>query len=100
MLATAPDLLRTKLTPPPVRTDRIDRPRLVQLFSASLERRMLLVCAPAGYGKTTLLGEWLVSQADDEQSFGWFSLDEDDNDPVAFLDLFGGSIQHRRERRP
>ena len=85
MLATAPELLRTKLTPPPVRTDRIDRPRLVQRFSASLERRMLLVCAPAGYGKTTLLGEWLVSQADDEQSFGWFSLDEDDNDPVRFL---------------
>ena len=85
MLATAPELLRTKLSLPPVRTDRIARPRLVQRFSASLERRMLLVCAPAGYGKTTLLGEWLVSQADDEQSFGWFSLDEDDNDPVRFL---------------
>lgn len=45
----------------------------------------MLVCAPAGYGKTTLLGEWLLSKVEEELSFGWFSLDEDDNDPTHFL---------------
>lgn len=85
MLATASELLRTKLSPPPVRADRIARPRLTGLFSAGRERPLMLVCAPAGYGKTTLLGEWLVSQAAAGLTFGWFSLDEDDNDPTRFL---------------
>ena len=85
MLATVPELLRTKLSLPPVRADRIARPRLTGLFSASRERPLMLVCAPAGYGKTTLLGEWLLSQTDDALSFGWFSIDEDDNDPSRFL---------------
>ena len=78
-------LLQTKLTPPPVRTNRVHRPRLTQRFSASLERRLTLVCAPAGYGKSTLLGEWFGSEAGMPIPFGWLSLDEDDNDPVRFL---------------
>ena len=45
----------------------------------------MLICAPPGYGKSTLLSEWLVSQAAEELTFGWFSLDEDDNDPTRFL---------------
>ena len=85
MLASVPELLRTKLSPPPVRADRIARSRLVQQFNASLERPLMLVCAPAGYGKTTLLGEWLASQLGAGLTFGWFSIDEDDNDPSRFL---------------
>ena len=85
MLASVPEILRTKLSPPPVRADRIPRPRLIQRFSASLERRVMLVCGPAGYGKSTLLSEWLLSEMGRELSLAWFSLDEDDNDPARFL---------------
>jgi LuxR family maltose regulon positive regulatory protein len=63
MVVSAPDILQTKLTPPPTRADLLLRTRLTQQFSASLERPLTLVCAPAGYGKTTLLGEWLSTEA-------------------------------------
>lgn len=78
-------ILQTKLTPSPVRADRIHRPRLAQRFSTSLEHPLTLVCAPAGYGKSTLLAEWFGSDAGGAVAFGWLSLDEDDNDPVRFL---------------
>lgn len=85
MVASAPELLHTKLTPPPVRADRILRPRLTERFSAGLEHPLTLVCAPAGYGKTTLLSEWLVPETERQLSLAWLSLDEDDNDPARFL---------------
>jgi LuxR family maltose regulon positive regulatory protein len=78
-------ILQTKLTPPPVRADCVHRPRLAERFKASAEQRLTLVCAPAGYGKSTLLSEWFVSETAIQMSFGWLSLDEDDNDPVRFL---------------
>ncbi len=78
-------ILQTKLTPPPVRADRVHRRRLTQRFSTSLEHPLTLVCAPAGYGKSTLLAEWFGSEAEGTIAFGWLSLDEDDNDPVRFL---------------
>lgn len=79
------EILQTKLTPPPVRSDRVHRPRLTQRFSGNLEHPLTLVCAPAGYGKSTLLSEWFHSESAIPIPFGWFSLDEDDNDPVRFL---------------
>ncbi len=85
MRASVPDLLRTKLTPPPTRADRIARPQLIQRFSASIDHPLMLVCAPAGYGKTTLLSEWLASEIGRQFSVAWFSLDEDDNDSNHFL---------------
>ena len=85
MVASASGMLRTKLTPPPVRADRILRPRLTEQFSASLERPLILVCAPPGYGKTTLLSEWFMTEAGRAVSLAWLSLDEDDNDPGRFL---------------
>ena len=85
MLASVPELLRTKLGPPPVRADRISRPRLSERFSASLVRPLMLVCAPAGYGKTSLLSEWLASETGQQLSSAWLSLDEDDNDLTRFL---------------
>jgi LuxR family transcriptional regulator, maltose regulon positive regulatory protein len=78
-------ILRTKLTPPPVRADRVHRPRLTERFSKSLEHPLTLLCAPAGYGKSTLLAEWVGSEARGAVAFAWLSLDEDDNDPVRFL---------------
>ncbi|MBI1277592.1 MAG: hypothetical protein GC179_05650 [Anaerolineaceae bacterium] len=79
------DILQTKLSPPFVRSDLVLRARLTQRFSASLERPFMLICAPAGYGKTTLLGEWLSADGASTAPVAWLSLDEDDNDPIRFL---------------
>ena len=83
------DLLLTKLTRPPVTADWVDRPRLIEQLNHSLEQGPLtLVCASAGFGKTTLVSSWLegltASQRPSTQA-AWLSLDESDSDLVAFL---------------
>ena len=52
-------LLRTKFYVPSIRSTQIARPRLTDLINAGLERSLILVSAPAGYGKTTLVSRWL-----------------------------------------
>ena len=83
-------LLTTKLFFPPVRRDFVPRPRLIEQLNTALERKLALVSAPAGYGKTTLLSSW-ISQT--ETPAGWVSLDEGDNDPVRFLIYFIAALQ-------
>ena len=56
--AQALPLLTTKLYAPPVRPDSVPRPRLIQRLNEGLTRRLTLISAPAGFGKTTLIGEW------------------------------------------
>ncbi len=75
-------LLRTKFFVPPVRSSQIPRPRLSELIDGGLERALILVSAPAGYGKTTLVGSWLKEK---KLPSAWLSLDAGDNDPVRFL---------------
>jgi LuxR family maltose regulon positive regulatory protein len=75
-------LLRTKFFPPPVRAGQIARPRITDLIDQAPDQAIILVSAPAGYGKTTLVGGWL-SQS--QFPGAWLSLDEGDNDPVRFL---------------
>ena len=53
-------LLRMKLYIPPVRPELVLRPRLVKRLNAGLNRKLTLVSAPAGFGKTTLLSEWVA----------------------------------------
>ncbi len=52
-------LLRTKFFAPPIRSKQIARPRLSDLINDGLDRAVILVSAPAGYGKTTLVSSWL-----------------------------------------
>ena len=52
-------LLRTKFYVPPIRSNQIARPRLIDLINGGLDRALILVSAPAGYGKTTLISRWL-----------------------------------------
>jgi LuxR family maltose regulon positive regulatory protein len=52
-------LLTTKLYIPPVRPELVSRPRLIERLNAGLDRKLTLVSAPAGLGKTTLLSEWV-----------------------------------------
>jgi LuxR family maltose regulon positive regulatory protein len=82
--AAGPLLLATKLHPPPHREeDFLARPSLLERLSAGLERRLTLVDAPAGWGKTTLLRGWRARHGG-QVAFAWVSLDRGDNDPVRF----------------
>jgi LuxR family maltose regulon positive regulatory protein len=74
-------LVRTKLNRPRLSRDIVHRSALVQRLNAGLERSLTLVVAPAGFGKTMLVAEW-VSQA--SQRVAWLSLDEGDNDVVTW----------------
>src|SRR5277367_5321686 len=77
-------LLETKLHVPRRRRGLVARPRLSERLSRGAESALTLVSAPAGFGKTTLLAEWLASAAADGRSLAWLSLDQRDNDPALF----------------
>lgn len=72
--------LESKLTRPPSRTSWIDRARLVDKLDTLSAHPVVLVAAPAGFGKTTLIAQWLAS--DTSQQVAWVSIDAGDNDPV------------------
>src|SRR6476469_274461 len=77
-------LLETKLHIPRWRGSLVARPRLSERLSRGAESALTLVSAPAGFGKTTLLAEWLAVAAADGWSVAWLSLDQRDNDPALF----------------
>jgi LuxR family maltose regulon positive regulatory protein len=105
------DLLLTKLTPPRLRTALVAREALLARLDDGLERKLTLLAAPAGFGKTTLVASWLASLAERQKAKGkrqneeevsedapllsltfsltpsqvaWLALDRGDNDPVRF----------------
>src|SRR5262245_45600111 len=92
-------LLTTKLHIPTTRSDAVPRPRLIALLDQGLARKLTLIAAPAGFGKTTLIAAWLrqIENAElrieknldtgsnSQFRVAWLSLDDDDNDPVRFL---------------
>jgi LuxR family transcriptional regulator, maltose regulon positive regulatory protein len=75
-------LLLTKFYIPSMRPNQIIRPRLDDLLNGGLEKTLILVSAPAGYGKSTLVSRWLKETGIPS---AWLSLDAGDNDPVRFL---------------
>jgi LuxR family maltose regulon positive regulatory protein len=77
-------LLETKLHVPRWRRNLVARRRLSEHLSRGAESALTLVSAPAGFGKTTLLAEWLTVAAADGRSVAWLSLDQRDNDPALF----------------
>ncbi len=77
-------LLETKLHVPRWRRSLVARPRLNERLSRGAESALTLVSAPAGFGKTTLLAEWLTVAAAGGRSVAWLSLDQRDNDPMLF----------------
>ena len=83
-------LLTTKLYVPPACPDLVPRPHLTERLNEGMTRRLTLISAPAGFGKTTLVTEWLNSA---ERPFTWLSLDESDNDPARFLTYFLAVLQ-------
>jgi LuxR family maltose regulon positive regulatory protein len=103
-------ILTTKLHIPPLRSKHILRPRLIERLNDSAHRKLILISAPAGFGKTTLVVEWLnsdfgLSIADfrlkgtsaaainptskiENPKSAWLSLDENDSNPARFLSYF------------
>jgi LuxR family transcriptional regulator, maltose regulon positive regulatory protein len=77
-------LVSTKLNLPLLRPHVVARPRLRALLDRGLETRLTLISAPAGFGKTTLLADWLACVARPGLAIAWLSLDESDNEPSAF----------------
>lgn len=82
-------ILSTKLTIPPQRSRLVRRTRLINILNQGLEVGLVLISAPAGYGKTTLLSAWL-NQVDTPAA--WLTLDETDNDPPHFLAYLAAAL--------
>lgn len=109
-------ILATKLYIPPSRPKLVTRPRLIQQLNEGLHRKLTLISAPAGFGKTTLVGEWINQKVEGERTnawrgagetihakrssfifhpskVAWLSLDEGDNDPTRFLVYLVAALQ-------
>ena len=86
-------LLETKLYSPRWRPGLVSRPRLIERLDQGFERKLTLVSAPAGFGKTTMLAEWLAAAPVRERAAGWVSLDQSDNDPAFFWAYFIAALQ-------
>src|SRR6266487_495336 len=83
-------LLATKLYIPPPRPQVVLRPRLIEQLNQSLQYKLTLVSAAAGFGKTTLVSDWVASC---ERPVAWLSLDEADSDPRRFLAYLVAAMQ-------
>jgi LuxR family maltose regulon positive regulatory protein len=89
-LPKAPPLLGTKLFTPQIRPELVTRPRLITMLNAGIQRRFILISAPPGFGKTTLLSIWVPEC---QCPVAWVSLDAGDNDPVRFLSYVIAALQ-------
>ena len=85
-------LLTTKLNIPPARPQLVTRQRLIERLNEGLGYNLILVSAPAGFGKTTLLSDW-VRRNQSKIPTAWLSLDAGDNDPVRFWDYSIAALQ-------
>ncbi len=89
-------LLQTKFVPPPPRSDLVKRPRLLERLTTDLiggrgfTRKLTVIAAPAGYGKTTLVTQWLPAL---DVLVGWLTLESEDNDPVRFVRYLIAALQ-------
>jgi LuxR family transcriptional regulator, maltose regulon positive regulatory protein len=79
--AAVDSVIESKLHPPPVRAEWIARPRLVAALERSMSLPVVLLAAPAGFGKSTLVTQWHESVAAAGPA-AWLCLDPGDNDPV------------------
>src|SRR5947208_7291736 len=83
-------ILATKLYIPPLRPNVVLRPRLLERLNEGRHRKLILISAPAGFGKTTLISEWLAWC---ERPAAWLSLDAGDSDPIRFLRYLVAALQ-------
>src|SRR6266481_2107370 len=86
-------ILATKLYLPRLRPNVVSRPRLLERLNEGLYRKLTLISAPAGFGKTTLVSEWVEGIERPKARTAWLSLDEGDNDPARFLAYLVAALQ-------
>ncbi|MBN2085567.1 MAG: AAA family ATPase [Anaerolineales bacterium] len=84
MDASASTLLLTKISVPAARPRILPRARLMDMLGIDSGADLILVCAPAGYGKTTLLAEWARTEIQKGIAVAWYALDPSDDSPVSF----------------
>jgi LuxR family maltose regulon positive regulatory protein len=94
---TSDTLLSTKLLIPPARANMVARPRLIDRLGEGLRlgRRLTLVSAPPGFGKTSLIREWVAAT---QWRVAWLSIDEGDNDEARFLRYVSAALGQADER--
>lgn len=80
----------TKLYLPRLRASVVSRSRLIERLNEGLHGKLTLISAPAGFGKTTLVSQWVASI---ERAVAWLSLDEGENDPLSFLTYLVSAVQ-------
>ena len=86
------NLLHTKFFLPKVREYLVHRARLTHLIEDGIDGKLVLISAPAGYGKTSLLADWIQEF---NHPIAWLTIDENDNDPVRFIGyLFHSFYNH------
>src|SRR5437660_3574200 len=83
-------ILATKLYLPRLRPNVVSRPRLLERLNAGLHRKLTLIAAPAGFGKTTLVSAWVEGI---DRPTAWLSLAEGENDPTRFLAYLAAALQ-------
>src|SRR5512139_3738627 len=88
-------ILATKLYIPPPWSKIVLRPRLIERLNEGLQRKLTLISASAGFGKTTLVSEWVAGceRLEPKVRVAWLSLDEGDNDPTRFLTYLVSALQ-------
>src|SRR6266567_780927 len=86
-------ILATKLYLPRLRPNVVSRPRLIERLNEGLQRKLTLISAPAGFGKTTLVSEWVEGIERPRARTAWLSLDEGDNDPARFVAYLVAALQ-------
>jgi LuxR family transcriptional regulator, maltose regulon positive regulatory protein len=88
-------LLETKLFIPTTRPKRVYRSHLIEKLNEGLHRKLTFISAPAGFGKTTLVTDWLLEKKNDAISpigIAWFSIEASDNDPIRFLTYLSAAL--------
>ena len=85
--------IKTKLLAPVSSPGMLVREKLIGLLRSALNRKLILVSAPAGFGKTTLLGQWFEIMQKQAAVLGWLSLNDSDNEPTGFLRYIIAALQ-------
>jgi len=95
MESPLPDILLTKLCIPRIRSNLVRRDRLTSRLETGMRAVLTLLSAPPGYGKTTLLVDWLRSRTAEGRppAVAWLTLDANDNDPVEFMRLLVAALR-------
>ena len=88
--ATQYPILATKLYMPKLRPDLVPRTHLIERLNKGVNHKLTLISAPAGFGKTTLLSEWIFKS---KRKAAWISLEKSDGDPIYFINYLVAAMQ-------